>query len=65
LQGRDIVDGQERIVIFAETNLVAVQFLFEERAAIEILGSPEREERRHAYRHRPKRFVTDVKVINA
>src|SRR5207244_5796265 len=31
--------------------------------AVEIVGSLEREERRHAHHHRPQRFVTDVEVI--
>jgi hypothetical protein len=44
LQLRDIVDGQERVVVFADTNSVPVQFLFDEGVAVEVLGALEREE---------------------
>ena len=41
LQGRDIVDGEKRIVILAEADLVAAQFLFDEGVTVEIVGGLE------------------------
>ena len=63
LQGRDIVDGQKRIVILAEADLVPVQFLFDEGVTVEIVGGLEREERRHAHHHRPQRFIPQVEIV--
>jgi hypothetical protein len=63
LQDFDIVDGQKRVVILTKTDFVPLQFLFDEGVAVEIVGSLEREERRHTHHHRAQRFVTDVEVI--
>ena len=63
MQGRDILDGQERIIVLAEADFVPVQFLFDEGGAVEIVGSLERKERRHAHRHRPQRFVPQVEIV--
>ena len=44
LEGRNIVDGEKRIVILAEADLAPVQFLFDEGVTVEIVGGLEREE---------------------
>ena len=63
LQGGDIVDGQERVVVLAEADFVPVQFLFDEAVAVEIVGGLEWEERRHAHRHRSQCFVPQVEIV--
>ena len=63
LQGRDVIDGQEGVVVLAEADLVPVQFLLDEGVAVEIVGGLEREEGGHAQHHRPQGFIPHVEVV--
>ena len=63
LQRRDIVDGQEGVVVFAKADLLSVQFLLHERVAVEPVRGLEREERGHAHDDRPEDFIADVEVV--
>jgi hypothetical protein len=63
LQRSDIVDRQECIVVLAEANLRAVEFLLDEAVAIEVISRLEGEERGHPHHHGAENFIADVEVI--
>ena len=44
---RDIVHGEERIILLAEADLASVQFLLDEAVAVEVIGGVKREVRRY------------------
>ena len=45
LQGRHVVDREEGVVGFAETDVRSVKLLLDEAVAVEVVGGLEREER--------------------
>ena len=50
-------------VIFAEANLLALQFLLHERVAIEPAGGVKRKEACHAHNDGSEHLVPDVEVV--
>ena len=63
LQRSDIVDRKEGIVVLAEADLRAVEFLLDEAVAIEIVSRLEGEERGHTHHHGAKSFIADVEIV--
>ncbi len=63
LQGLRIGDGEESVVVLAEGDTGAVQFLFDEGVPVEPIGSVKREERSHPHNDGAEDLVTDVKII--
>src|SRR5271157_131428 len=63
LEGGDIVDGQKRVVVLAEADRVAGQFLFDEGVTVEIVGGLERETGGDAHHHRPQGFIAQVEIV--
>ena len=63
LQRRDVGDGEEGVVGLAEADLRPLQLLLDEAVAVEVVGGPEGEERRHPQHHRSERLVADVEIV--
>ena len=63
LQSRDVVDGEEGIVVFLKADVAALQLLFDERMTVEPIGGVEREKGRDTYDDRPQDLVPDVEVV--
>ncbi len=63
LQGCHIVHGEERIVVFAESDLAARQFSFDERVAVEVIGGVEREKTCHAHDDGAEHLIAEVEVV--
>ena len=63
LQGLHIVYGQEGIVVLAEADLGAIQLLFDEGVAVQLIGRLEGEEGGHAHHHRAQDFIPNIEVV--
>ena len=63
LQCSHVINGQEGIVVLAETDLRAVELLLDEAVAIEVVSRLEGEERGHTHYHGAKSFIADVEVV--
>ena len=63
LQRRDVIDGEESVVVLAEADPCPLQLLLDEAVAVEIGGGLKREEGSHPQGHRSERLVADVEVI--
>src|ERR1017187_8292218 len=63
LQCLRVGDGQEGVVVLAEADLLAVELLFDEVVAVQIVSGLKGKERGHAHHHRPQRLVADVEVV--
>src|SRR4249919_1654110 len=58
-----VINGQEGIVVFAEADLRAVEFLLDEAVAIEVISRLEGEERGHTHDHGAKSLIADVEIV--
>ena len=58
-----IIDGQEGIIVLAETDLGAPQFLFDEGMAVEIVGGLERKKRGDPHDDGAEDLIADVKIV--
>src|SRR5215469_15308578 len=63
LQRGPVVDRQEGIVMLAEADVGAVQFLLDEGVAVEPIGSGKGEEGGHAQHDRSEYLVAEVEVV--
>jgi len=63
LQRLRIGDGQQGVVVLAEADLLAAEFLLDKVVAVEIVSGLKGKERGHAHHHRAQRFVADVEVV--
>ena len=63
LQCGDVVDHEKGIVGFAEADLRALQLLFDEAVAVEVIAGPKRKERAHPHDHRAEHLVADVEIV--
>src|ERR1700724_1883987 len=63
LQRSDIVDRQEGVVVLAEADLRAGEFLLDEAVTVEIVSGLEGEERAHTHHHRTENLIADVEVV--
>jgi hypothetical protein len=63
LQRGDVVNRKKGIVVLAEADLRAVQLLFDETVAVEVIGGLEREERGHPHHHRTENLIADVEIV--
>ena len=49
--------------VFAEADLRALQLLFDEAVAVEVIAGPKRKERAHPHDHRAEHLVADVEIV--
>src|SRR3954464_1207858 len=63
LQRSHVINRQEGIVVLAEADLRAVEFLRDEAVAIEVVRRLEGEERGHTHHHRTENLIADIEVI--
>src|SRR5580700_9543764 len=63
LQRRHIVHGKEGVVVLAETDFGALQFLFHEGVAVEPVRCMEREKTGYTDNDRSQNFIADVEVV--
>jgi hypothetical protein len=63
LQCRDIVNGQEGVIVLAETDFALKQLSLDERMTIEPVGCVKRKKRRHADNDRPEHLIPDIEVV--
>jgi len=62
LQGRDIVDGEEGVIVLAETDSAFHEFPLDERMTVEPIGGVEREEGGHANDDGSQDLIPDIEV---
>jgi hypothetical protein len=58
-----VIDGQEGVVVFAEPDVFAVQFLLDEGMPVEVIGGLERKEGGNAKHYRAQGFIAQVEVV--
>ena len=44
MQGGDVIDGEEGVIVFAEADVLADEFLLDEGVTVEVIGGLERKE---------------------
>src|SRR5436305_3653526 len=59
LQGADISNGEERIVVLAKGDLLAIELLLDEVVTVEVIRRLEGKERRHTHDHGTEDFIAD------
>src|SRR4029077_20989144 len=63
LQRSDIVDRQEGVVVLAESDLRAGEFLLDEAATVQIVSGFEGVERARTHQHLTENLIADVEVV--
>src|ERR1700745_3017709 len=63
LQGADIINGEERIVVLAKGDLLAIELLLNEVVPVEVVRRLEGKERRHTHDNRIEDFIADVEIV--
>src|SRR6202022_776465 len=63
LQRGDIAHRKEGVIVFAEGDVVPLQFLLHERVAVEPVRGVEWKERCHADDDRPEALIADIEVV--
>ncbi len=63
LQRRNVAHRQKRVVVLAKADLGAIELLFNEAVAVEVVCCLERKERAHAHHDRTQHFIADVKIV--
>ena len=63
LQGSNIVNSEEGIVVLAEGDLRTIELLLDEVVAVDVVGCLEGKEGRHTHDKRPQHFIADVEVV--
>src|SRR5438132_13648504 len=58
-----VVHRQESVVVFMEADLFPLQFLFDERVAVEPVGGMKGKEARHAHDDGPQNCVPNIEVV--
>jgi hypothetical protein len=63
LQGRDIVNGEECVVVLAKANACTIELLLDVVVAVEVIRRLERKEGCHPHDHGTQDFIADVEVV--
>jgi hypothetical protein len=63
LEGSDVVNRQEGIVILAEADLGTIEFLPDEVVTVELICRLEGEEGSDAHHHGAENFIEDIEVV--
>jgi hypothetical protein len=63
LECRGVIHGDKGVILLSEGDASSVQFSFQERMAVDIVGSLEREKRGNSQDHRTQLRISKVEVI--
>src|SRR6516165_10682927 len=63
LQGANIINGEERVVVLTKGDLLAIELLLDEVVAVEVIRRLEGKERRHTHDHGTEHFIADVEIV--